>query len=307
MDTSIFSENLKKFRMAKKMTQEEVANILGVNVQTVSRWECATTLPDVLLLPQIAKLYGITVDDFYKKLSVAYDNYAQRLSAVYEKTRDPEDFLRCALEYEKLMKGEELSIADKWNYATIHHFMGRYCKDKALEWYDKAIAEGPEKDPHIYRRARSLRMKLMREIGNIDEVIAEQKKQCELNASNQMEWEFLVCAYLTAGDHDNALVAFQEAIQRFSESWILYIYGGEIYEHRQQYEKAFQCWDKAGEIGTDFHDECYCKASCYETMGEYEKAEKLYLEISDVLLAEGYEEEAEMAKEEAKRLQLKMK
>ena len=37
MDTSIFSENLKKFRMAKKMTQEEVANILGVNVQTVSR------------------------------------------------------------------------------------------------------------------------------------------------------------------------------------------------------------------------------------------------------------------------------
>ena len=150
-------------------------------------------------------------------------------------------------------------------------------------------------------------MKLMREIGNINEVIAEQKKQCELNASNQMEWEFLVCAYLTAGDYDNAFVAFQEAIQRFSESWILYIDGGEIYEHRKQYEEAVRCWDKAGEIGTYFHDDYYCKASCYETMGEYEKAVKLYLEIADMLLTEGYEEEAEMAKEEAKRLQLKMK
>ena len=168
MTTSIFSENLKKFRMAKSMTQEEVSNFLGVNAQTVSRWECATTLPDVLMLPRIAKLYGITIDDLYKKHSVAYDNYAQRLSAVYEKTRDPEDFLRCALEYQKLMQSEELSIADKWNYATIHHFMGRYCKDTALEWYDKAIAEGPEKDLHIYRRARALRAHLMKEIGKID-------------------------------------------------------------------------------------------------------------------------------------------
>lgn len=49
------------------------------------------------------------------------ETYAQRLLAVYEKTRDPEDFLRCALEYEKLMKCGELSMKDKWEYATIHY------------------------------------------------------------------------------------------------------------------------------------------------------------------------------------------
>jgi UDP-2,3-diacylglucosamine pyrophosphatase LpxH len=64
----------------------------------------------VLLLPEIAKLYGIMVDDLFKKQSVAYDNYAQRLSALYEISKDPEDFLRCRLEYQKLMKSGELDL-----------------------------------------------------------------------------------------------------------------------------------------------------------------------------------------------------
>lgn len=307
MNTTVFSENLKKFRIAKNMTQEEVADILCVNAQTVSRWECATTLPDVMTLPLIAKLYGITVDDLYKKHSIAYDNYAQRLSSVYEKTRDPEDFLRCVLEYKKLMKSGELSIADKWNYATIHHFMMRHCMAVALEWYDKAIAEGSEKNLHIYNRARSLRTDLMNEIGKIDTVIMEQKKKCEQCSDDAMEWEFLVEVYIIARDYENAFLVYEEAIKRFPASWRLYFYGGEIYEHMQKYDDAFWCWDKAGELGTCFYDEYYAKASCYDNMGEYEKASEMYLEIAEKLLADGYDEEAEMAKEEAKRIRLKIK
>lgn len=232
MNTTVFSENLKKFRLAKNMTQEEVAEKLSVNAQTVSRWECATTLPDVMMLPLIAKLYCVTVDDLYKKHSVAYENYAQRLSSVYEKTRDPEDFLRCVLEYKKLMKSGELSRADKWNYATIHHFMVRYCLSVALDWYDKAIADGPENDIHIYSRARALRADLMNEIGKIGTVIEEQKKKCEQNADEPLEWEFLVQAYLIANDYENAFKVYKDAVLRFPESWRLHIFGGEIHEHR---------------------------------------------------------------------------
>ena len=72
MADHVFIENLKKFRLAKNMTQENVAEKLSVNSQTVSRWECGTTLPDVLLLPALAMLYGVTVDDFYKKTSFGY-------------------------------------------------------------------------------------------------------------------------------------------------------------------------------------------------------------------------------------------
>ena len=58
MTHTILANNFKKYRTAKNMTQEQVAEVLHVNTQTVSRWECGTTLPDALTLPVIAKLYG---------------------------------------------------------------------------------------------------------------------------------------------------------------------------------------------------------------------------------------------------------
>ena len=120
MTQAVFTANLKKYRLEKGLTQEQVADTFHVNAQTVSRWECGTTLPDVLTLPLLAQLYEVTVDDFYKSGSIAYDNYAQRLAAVYEATRAPEDFIRCLAEYDKLQKTTVLSLADKWNLATLH-------------------------------------------------------------------------------------------------------------------------------------------------------------------------------------------
>lgn len=306
MMNEILAENMKKYRTARGLTQEQVACALRVNAQTVSRWECAATLPDVLTLPELAHLYGVTVDDFYKKHSVAYDNYAQRLSAVYEKTLDPEDFLRCVLEYQKMMKHGQLSIADKWNYATIHHIMLCDCKEKALEWYDKAIAEGPNADSHVYDRARSLRNKLLFELGKGYEVIEEQQKNCECRSNNPREWSYLIEAHIQAEDYKEAYSVFKKAVERFPNDWILYIHGGDICRRLERYEEAFVCWDKAGELGTDFYDEYYCRAYCYEDMGEYEKAYQTFLELADLLRGDDYDVEAEMAIEDAQKIKAKM-
>ncbi len=306
MNTTVFTENLKKFRLAKKMTQEYVADALCVNTQTVSRWECGTTLPDVMMLPELAKLYSVTVDDFYKESSVAYDNYAQRLSAVYEKTKAPEDFMHCRIEYIKMMKNGELSTRDKWEYATIHHFMLRYCKDVALEWYDKAIADGSESDPHIYRRARSLKIGLMHELGKTEEIIAEQEKKCSLAHDDPEEWVYLLEAYINGKRYEEALSCFEKAIEKFPENWLLYIHGGDVCQYLKKYDEAFSYWEKAGELGTYFHDELYCMACCYDEIGEYEKAYALYMEISEKLHNEHYHEEAEMAEKFAADIKKKM-
>ena len=85
------------------MTQEQAAEALGVSTQTVSRWECNTTLPDVTILPRIAALYGITIEDLYKEASVVYDNYACRLCSVFEASQKPEDFMQAELEYRNLL------------------------------------------------------------------------------------------------------------------------------------------------------------------------------------------------------------
>ena len=78
-----FSENLKNLRLSKKYTQEQVAEFLNCSVQAVSRWECGNTLPDIMSLPSLARLYSTTVDsllgaDFEKSKAELEDYYRQR-------------------------------------------------------------------------------------------------------------------------------------------------------------------------------------------------------------------------------------
>lgn len=301
MNSSVFSENMKKFRIAKNYTQERVAEILCVNAQTVSRWECGTTLPDVLLLPEIARLYGVTVDDFFKENSVAYKNYAQRLASVYERSRDPEDFMRCMLEYQRLMRSKELSIEDKWNYAIVHHFMMTQCKDVAMEWYDKALAEAPEKDVHSWNRARSCRLSLLVEIGRGEDVLVEQKKRVEKEVDDPSEWQFLIEIYSYLNRHEEAYDVFRQAIECFPEKWELYIHGGDICRVLKRYEEAFSCYEKAGALGTHFWDEKWSMAECYNQMGKYARCYQCYTELAEELRRHGYDVEAEIATENAKK------
>ena len=52
-----------KFRKANGMTQEELASMLGVSSQAVSKWENDASCPDVSLLPQLCKVLVISTDE----------------------------------------------------------------------------------------------------------------------------------------------------------------------------------------------------------------------------------------------------
>ena len=51
------------YRKGKALKQDELAGILGVSPQAVSKWENDQTCPDISLLPQLAKILGVTVDE----------------------------------------------------------------------------------------------------------------------------------------------------------------------------------------------------------------------------------------------------
>lgn len=55
-------ENLKKLRVGKGLTQEQLAEMFGVSAQAVSRWENNAAYPDITLLPGIAVFYDTSVD-----------------------------------------------------------------------------------------------------------------------------------------------------------------------------------------------------------------------------------------------------
>ena len=57
-----FAENFKNLRKKKNITQEKLAEVLGVSAQSVSRWEVGICYPDLELLPSIANFFGVTID-----------------------------------------------------------------------------------------------------------------------------------------------------------------------------------------------------------------------------------------------------
>jgi len=57
-----FSENIRSLRKEREMTQEALADFLGVSFQAVSKWERGESYPDIELLPTIADFFNVTTD-----------------------------------------------------------------------------------------------------------------------------------------------------------------------------------------------------------------------------------------------------
>ena len=56
------AHTVRKYRKENDLTQKEMAEALGVTFQTVSKWERGEMYPDIMLLPKIAALFGVSVD-----------------------------------------------------------------------------------------------------------------------------------------------------------------------------------------------------------------------------------------------------
>ncbi|MBO5092617.1 MAG: helix-turn-helix domain-containing protein [Clostridia bacterium] len=66
METNtILAKNIYNFRKQKGLTQEKLAEIMGVSYQAVSKWENEKSLPDVYVLPLLAKTFGCSIDALF--------------------------------------------------------------------------------------------------------------------------------------------------------------------------------------------------------------------------------------------------
>ena len=62
MDMTI-GKRIAHLRKEKGLTQEELAQHMGISPQAVSKWENDQTCPDISALPKLARLFGVTVDE----------------------------------------------------------------------------------------------------------------------------------------------------------------------------------------------------------------------------------------------------
>ncbi len=111
--TIFLGENIKKFRLKKGMTQETLADFLGVTFQSVSRWERGESYPDITTLPEIASFFKVSIEELLgvnkaeneediKRLLEEHDNFTDnkliKKSIYHLKDKYPNDF-RVQLRY----------------------------------------------------------------------------------------------------------------------------------------------------------------------------------------------------------------
>ena len=85
-------------RKEKGLKQDELAEMLGISPQAVSKWENDQTCPDISLLPQLSKILGVTVDEL---LSGKEETPAVRLVPENERKDVKDMMLRIIVEDNK--------------------------------------------------------------------------------------------------------------------------------------------------------------------------------------------------------------
>ena len=83
---------IRKYRKSKDMTQEEMANRLGVTAPAVNKWENGNSMPDITLLAPIARLLGISLDTLLTFQGDLTDNEVNELIRTLSNRLKAEEF-----------------------------------------------------------------------------------------------------------------------------------------------------------------------------------------------------------------------
>lgn len=277
MNSELFSQNLRRLRLEKNLTQEQLANILGVSVQSVSRWECGNTLPDVMLLPEIARLYGVTVDDLYRADAKGYPSYAQRLLAVYEASGRSEDFLAAEQEFAR-MSASELTADDLRSWGVLYHYMMKHSAIQAQRKLEQAMQHKDVTEP-VYSSAAQQKIALFCDLGKGHEEAVRYDEELASNPSDFRIWLLCTAAHEFAGEYEQALDIATKGIERFPDKASLHIHAGDICRALKHYEEAFAYWHKALELDSTYLHAVYSMGFCYEELEQYHEAYKVWSEL----------------------------
>ena len=86
------SANIKRLRLEKNLTQEQLATKLGVSAQAVSKWETSETYPDGALLVPLANELEVSLDEIFGNDSVTMADISSKIVKLIHNTEATERF-----------------------------------------------------------------------------------------------------------------------------------------------------------------------------------------------------------------------
>ena len=113
------------YRKLNAMTQEELSYKLNVSPQAVSKWEQQLSSPDIMLLPVIAEVFHISVDELFGRKI----NTEPVFSLVDNVPWEDDNRIRFAVfQGKKLFNQSESELSDGLNSINIHFDYGKLYK-----------------------------------------------------------------------------------------------------------------------------------------------------------------------------------
>ena len=92
-------KKIRQLRFKAGLTQEQLADRLGIGAQSVSKWENAVAMPDITTLPLLAEIFGVSIDDLF---GLTAEQHLNRIENRLDLEEDlPQDVF---LEYEEFLK-----------------------------------------------------------------------------------------------------------------------------------------------------------------------------------------------------------
>ena len=108
--------NIKRLRLARGMTQEQLAELLTISTAAVSKWEAKNTYPDITMLFPLAEIFGVTVDELLG----------------YDEAKAKADVDKILAEYQRLYvdgrfsEGKELIVNARKKYPHDYRIMNTH-------------------------------------------------------------------------------------------------------------------------------------------------------------------------------------
>ena len=137
-------KKIRQLRFKAGLTQEQLAERLGIGAQSVSKWENNVAMPDISALPLIAEIFGVSIDDLFDLTN------EQRLNRIENRMEVEEELPRDVFaDYEEFLKaqlasGENKERATELIACLYEHRMNSYAL-KASRYAKEAVRMDPDK------------------------------------------------------------------------------------------------------------------------------------------------------------------
>lgn len=219
MNTLRLSDNILSLRRKKGITQDDLASFLGVTKASVSKWETRQSYPDILLLPQIAAYFNITIDELIgyepqlssEQIKKYYIDLAEEFSTQsFEKTMGKsqslvKEYYAC---YEFL-----LQIVKLW----MNHFMLTPDTNRQIEILNEAIGlcdhiGDNSQNMELCSMSLMLKSAINLQLGRAQEAIEILEPLADPKHLMYQKEDILIQAYQMAGETDKAELYNQTSV-----------------------------------------------------------------------------------------------